>query len=100
MCIPHECTGEVAEVQFLHYQVKAGPTNIIQVTLDTQANVRLMDTLNYSKYRMKKSYDFVGGPVLKSPVDFRPTQKGDWHVVVDLEGFGGTVKASVMVLNC
>jgi hypothetical protein len=41
-------------VRFIHYQVTAGPGDTIQVTLDAQANVWLMDTINYQKYRMGK----------------------------------------------
>lgn len=86
-------------MQFIHYQVTAGPDDTIQVTLDAQANVWLFDTVNYQKYRMRKSYTGIGGLATHSPVDFRPSLKGVWHIIIDLEGIPGKVKSSVKVLH-
>ncbi len=87
-------------MNFLHYEVKAGDNNIIRVTLDKQANVYLMNTLNYQKYRMKKQYSCIGGLAKKSPIEFRPSHRDVWHVVIDLAGVPGTVKSSVKILKC
>ncbi len=86
-------------MNFLHYQIHAGPNNIIQVKLDSIANVMLLDTLNYQKYKMRKKYDYIGGETEKSPVEFRPHIDDIWHVIVDFKGHAGTVNASVKVLN-
>lgn len=86
-------------MQFLHFKLRAGPDNIIQVNLNRRANVRLMDELNYQKYRMKKSYSFSGGAYDPPRADLRPKLKGEWHIVVDLEGMGGEVRASVDLLG-
>lgn len=87
-------------MQYIHYEVKAGPADIIQVKLDAQANVYLLDTINYQKYRLGKVYSFIGGLAKKSPIEFRPSGKGPWHIVIDLKGMeGGNVKSSVAVLR-
>lgn len=86
-------------MEFIHFRVNAGPDNVIQVKLSKQANVRLMDSLNYHKYVKKREYSFTGGLIEKSPVDLRPDRKGEWHIIVDLEGLPGFVKASVDVLK-
>jgi len=86
-------------VRFIHYQVTAGPGDTIQVTLDAQANVWLMDTINYQKYRRGKGYTGTGGLCEKSPVDFRPSQHGVWHVIIDLAGKPGEVVSSVKVIR-
>ena len=86
-------------MQFLHFALSAGPDNIIQVNFDRRANVRLMDELNYQKYRMKKRYVFSGGLYDPPRIDLRPSLKGKWHVIVDLEGLGGDVRASVDILR-
>ena len=39
----------------MHYVVKAGPGEIIQVNISRDANVRLLDQLNYAKYACAKS---------------------------------------------
>jgi len=84
-------------LSFLHYKVNTGVNSVIEITLDKQANVRLMDGRNLSRYKLKKPYEFTGGLAKVSPMVIRPPHKGDWHVIVDLEGFGGTVKATVQV---
>mgnify|MGYP005856694655 CR=1 FL=1 len=86
-------------MQFLHFKLSAGPDNIVQVNLNSRANVRLMDELNFQKYRLKKRYSFSGGVYDPPKVDLRPKRKDEWHVVVDLEGIGGDVRASVDILG-
>jgi hypothetical protein len=33
---------------FLHYEFDLSPNDVVEVTLDKQANVRLLDSLNFS----------------------------------------------------
>jgi hypothetical protein len=87
-------------MSFIHYKVKAGPTNIIQIKLTRMANVRFMDTVNYQKYRMGKPYEFNGGLAEESPVEFRPAELRDWHVIIDMKGLSGETKAGIKVLSC
>jgi len=84
-------------MEYLHYKVKTHSNSIIEVSLDKQANIKLMDNKNYQNYRMKKKYDFIGGLARVSPMVLKPPYKGEWHIVVDLEGMGGSVKAKVKV---
>jgi hypothetical protein len=84
-------------MDFLHYTVAAGPDNIVQVNLTGAANVRLLDPLNFAKYRLGKRYTATAGPETEGPVKFVPPFKGKWHVVVDLEGQARGVRASVEV---
>lgn len=85
-------------MNFLHYEVNASPSNTIQIVLDKQANVRLMDDTNFSKYKRGDKFSFVGGLAKKSPINLTPPRIGNWHVVIDLGGYTGTVNASVKVL--
>ena len=86
-------------MNFLHFTVHAGPDKIIQVKFNQRANVRLMDDLNYAKYKLKKRYTYSGGLYNPPRVDLRPPSDGFWHLVVDLEGLQGEVRASVDVLT-
>lgn len=38
-------------MKFLHYEVNAGPQNVIEVSLSKQANVRVMDHSNFQKFK-------------------------------------------------
>ena len=86
-------------MNYLHYEVKAGPQNVIRVTISREANVQLLDVLNFAKYRLGKSYSATLGPESTGPVQFKPPYKGVWHVVIDMEGHTGTVRALVDVLE-
>lgn len=86
-------------MNFLHYEVNAGPDDLIQVTLDKQANVRLLDSLNFQRYRSGRRHEYRGGLVENSPFNLVAPHHGSWHVVVDLGGYAGSVDAAVQVLR-
>jgi hypothetical protein len=62
------------------------------------ANVRLMDTSNFSSYRNGRRYRCIGGLAKRSPVRLRIPRSGRWHVVVDMAGLGGSTRSSARVL--
>ena len=81
-------------MRFLQYDFQAGPGDVIEVTLDRQANVRLLDSVNLQRYRRGQQYRYYGGLAQASPARLVPPYEGRWHVVVDLGGAGGTVRTS------
>ncbi len=85
-------------MNYIHYEINAGPNNIVQTTLDKQAYVRLMDYSNYQNYRQGSQYRFFGGLATTSPYNIRPPHQGQWNLVIDLGGYSGTVHASVQVI--
>lgn len=85
-------------MNFLQYEFDAGPNDVIQVNVDKQANVRLLDSNNFQKYRNGQQHTYHGGRATASPVNLRPPRQGHWYVVVDLEGYAGTVRASAVKL--
>lgn len=78
-------------------QLKRGQR--VQVTLSgNAANVRLMDSSNYSSYKSGRSHRYAGGLVTRSPVVLGAPNTGHWYVTVDMQGLRGTTNASVRVL--
>ena len=72
---------------------------IVEVTLvNNAANVRLMDSLNFSSYQSGKRHRFYGGYMKRSPAKLQIPHSGNWYVVIDLGGYSGIVKSSVRVL--
>ena len=69
----------------------------MEVKLDRQANVQLLDEINFNNYKKGKSYDHIGGLSKKLMINLTSSYKGHWHLVIDLGGHAGTVKASVSV---
>lgn len=84
---------------FLHYDLNLNKDDVVEVTLDRQANVRLMDSVNYQSYRSGAQHRYFGGHVKKSPVLLPAPGAGQWHLVVDLGGYPGTVRAKARVLK-
>ncbi len=82
-------------MNFLHYDLQLSQGEAVEVTLDKQANVRLLDDINYSNYKRGQHHTYYGGLAKVSPVHLRPPHAGHWHLVIDLGGYAGTVNASV-----
>ena len=72
---------------------------IVEVTLSgNAANVRLLDSANFSSYKNGRKHRYYGGLAKKSPVRIEIPRSGHWHVVVDMMGLSGTSRASVGML--
>lgn len=85
-------------MKYLHWEVTADDDSVVRVELNRQANVRLLDDVNYSAYRSGRRHHYYGGHATRSPVTISVPHAGRWHLVVDLGGYGGHVEASVRVL--
>ena len=87
-------------MKYLVWDLKQQPRGArVQVALKgNAANVRLMDSSNYSSYKSGRNHRYVGGLVKKSPVTLGVPSSGHWYVVVDMQGLGGSTNARVTVL--
>ncbi|MBA7509581.1 hypothetical protein ES705_01539 [subsurface metagenome] len=87
-------------MQFQYYDL--GYLNggeIVEVILSGNvANVRLMDSSNYSNFKNGRRHTFYGGHAKRSPVRIPVPRSGHWYVTIDLGGYTGTVRSSVNVL--
>ena len=86
-------------MNFLHSEFELKRGDVVEVTLDSQANVMLLDSMNFSAYQRGDNNRYYGGHAEKSPVRLTVPQSGKWHVVVDLGGYAGSVRAGVRVLE-
>jgi hypothetical protein len=86
-------------MEFLHQQFELGPNDVIEVALDHPANVQLLDPTNYGNYQNHRPYRYYGGHVTTSPYRLRPPFPGHWHLVIDLGGGAGSVRASGSVVS-
>ena len=86
-------------MKFIHNdlgQRKRG--EIVEVTLSSGANVRLLDSSNFSSYKNGRRHSYQGGLAKRSPLRLQISRTGHWHVVVDMQGLRGSTRASVRVL--
>jgi len=86
-------------MNYLHSEFTLGLDDAVEVTLDKQANVRLMDDRNFSLYKRGEKHTYFGGLAKTSPIRLSPPHAGHWNVVIDLGGYSGTVGSSVRVLH-
>ncbi len=86
-------------MNYLHYDLQLGPGDIVEVTLDMEANVRLLDDHNYASYRQGGQHTYYGGLTKVSPARLGAPYPGHWHLVIDLGGYAGTIRASVRTLR-
>ncbi len=81
----------------LNHEYDLGSEDVVRITIDHPANVMLMDAANYRLYLSGRSFRYRGGHAKGSPVFLSPPSAGHWHVVVDLGGLPGTVRAGVAI---
>jgi len=84
-------------LNFLHYELRLKKGDVVEVEIDKQANVQLLDEISFTNYKKGKKYSSIGGLSKDLLVKLTSPYKGLWHLVVDLGGHAGTVKASVQV---
>jgi len=80
----------------LHWELDAGPSDTLQVTVDDTAHVFLMDDGNYQKYCQGAEHLSYGGRVDGGAQLLKPNRRGRWHVVVDMGRSGGRISAHVL----
>ena len=85
-------------MDFLHSEFTGGPGDVALVTLEGQANVMLLDDLAFAAYRNGGSFSYFGGWATRSPVRLLPPRYAHWHVVVDLGGRAGSVRAGIRIV--
>jgi hypothetical protein len=90
---------ELRYVRFIHNNLGHRKRDeIVEVTLSSGANVRLMNGANFSNYKNGRRYQYIGGLAKCSPLRLRIPDSGHWHIAIDMQGLRGSPKASVRVL--
>ncbi|MCC7067623.1 MAG: DUF1883 domain-containing protein [Burkholderiales bacterium] len=87
-------------MNFTHYDLgNLSSGQIVEVMLSgSAANVRLMDSSNFSNFKAGRRHRYIGGLVKQSPYRMQVPSSGRWHVTVDMNGLRGTVRSSARVL--
>ncbi len=86
-------------MNYLHQEFDAGPGDIVEVTLDHAANVQLLDRGNFEDYQRGRTFRYFGGYATRSPFRLQPPRQDRWHLVIDLGGAAGSVRAGVRIIN-
>ncbi len=85
-------------MDYLHQELDLGENDVVEVMLDHAANVMLLDPANFDAYRNRRPFRYEeGGYARTTSLRLRAPRPGPWHLVVDLGGGPGSVRASVAV---
>lgn len=83
-------------MSYIHELFTGGRNAVITVELNKQANVYLLDQLNYSAFRRGARFKHFGGRQVQTVAQFSPPRHAHWHVVV-VPDPGSSVRASISV---
>jgi hypothetical protein len=84
-------------VDYLHQQLDLSADDVVEVTLDHPANVMLLSPSDFDAYRNGREFRYEGGYARSSPIRIAAPHAGIWHLVVDLGGGPGSVRAGVAI---
>jgi Domain of unknown function (DUF1883) len=89
-------------MNFIHTDM--GPRqagDVVEVTISSVANVRLMDAYNFNSYKNGMKHIYTGGVARESPIRLTVPSFGHWHVAIDIHGIQGSsgLKAGVKVVS-
>ena len=86
-------------MKFIHYDLgNKSKGETIQVSLTNGANVRLLNSSNFTNYKNGRKHTYYGGLAKKTPINLTVPSSGRWHLVVDMQGLQGSTKAYVKLL--
>lgn len=86
-------------MQFIHTDLgQRNRGEIVEITLTSGANVRLMDSSNFNSYKNGRRHRYTGGLAKQSPVRLQIPSSGHWHLAVDMQGLRGSTRSSVRIL--
>lgn len=72
---------------------------IVEVSLSTATNVRLMSFSDFRSYKMGNSFRYRGGYVTHSPCRIMIPHSDVWYLTVDLGGAHGRVSSSCKIIR-
>ncbi|MGL6531275.1 DUF1883 domain-containing protein [Aeromonas hydrophila] len=86
-------------MNFKHYDLRTLPAGkVVEVNLSgNAANVKLMDSSNFTNYKNGRSHHYFGGHITSSITRLAIPSYGHWHLTIDLGGYSGSVRSSVNV---
>lgn len=86
--------------QFIHSDLgHRNRGDILEVTLTSGANVRLLDSSSFERYKRGQDHRYHGGLAKESPVRIAIPSSGRWYAVVDTIGLRNSTRAGFRVIN-
>lgn len=85
-------------MRFVHAEIQLTPPAVVEVTINVAANVMLMRRVDFGKYERGQTFSYYGGHFEGPKANIRAPGGGIWHLVADLGGAPGNLRASYRIL--
>jgi hypothetical protein len=72
--------------------------DVVEVTLTRGANVRVLDSTNFQRFKRGGQHTGYGGLARTSPTRVVIPRSGSWYLVIDMQGLRGSTRASHRVI--
>jgi hypothetical protein len=87
-------------LSFIHYTFKkARSTDAVRVLIDRAANVFLVDDEGLAAFKAGQKFNYWGGRSGMGEKIIKIPRAGNWHLVIDLAGDGGTIRHSAVLIH-
>ncbi len=84
----------------LHSREYLDSNDVVEVESDTQCNVMLMTDTDYSNFKSRRDFQYIGGFFKSFPARLVPNHSGNWNIVLSLPpGHRATIRHSIDILR-
>lgn len=66
-----------------------------EVFISRDANVCLLDSTNFFRYKSNSDFSYIGGHYRKGVCRLQVPSAGQWYIVIDLGGEGGNIRYDI-----
>lgn len=73
--------------------------DILNIRIDRKVTIRLMNDINFMKFKNGQEYSYFGGEFSSSPVNLKVPKTDHWNIVFDLGGNTGILSYSIRVFK-
>ena len=84
-------------MDFIHAREHMNAGDVAVVNCSHQCNVRLMDDINFSRYKSGGQHEYYGGFFERLPARIAAPKSGYWNIVLDLGGGSATIRHSIQI---
>jgi Domain of unknown function (DUF1883) len=76
-------------MKYIYYDVGEQPQDacVVAHLRGSAANVILLDSGNFDRYRLGLPFDYAGGLCARTPARLRIPRDGHWYLVIDCGGY-------------
>ncbi len=84
---------------FLHKREYAEAGDVVEVNCTHRCNVLVMGDSDFSAYRSRRSFRYLGGHFDRLPARIVVPHSDNWNIVLDLGGGSANIRSSMRIIK-